>query len=88
MRLAELTVNVSPSFAVTIIVPASTANEVAVEAFMKNQIPFTSIIDIVAKSAAKLSSSASSVIRDISDVSAVEEDARQVAREFIKGSSK
>jgi len=64
------------------------ANEVAVEAFMKNQIPFTSIIDIVAKSAAKLSSSASSVIRDISDVSAVEEDARQVAREFIKGSSK
>jgi 1-deoxy-D-xylulose-5-phosphate reductoisomerase len=64
------------------------ANEVAVEAFMKNKIPFTSIIDIVAKSAAKLSSSASSVIRDISDVSAVEEDARQVAREFIKGSSK
>jgi 1-deoxy-D-xylulose-5-phosphate reductoisomerase len=64
------------------------ANEVAVEAFMKNQIPFTSIIDVVAKSAAKLASSAHSVIRDISDVSAVEEDARQVARELIKGSSK
>jgi 1-deoxy-D-xylulose-5-phosphate reductoisomerase len=64
------------------------SNEVAVEAFMKNQIPFTSIIDVVATSAAKLSSSAHSVIRDISDVSAVEEDARQVARELVKGSSK
>lgn len=61
------------------------ANEVAVEAFMKEQLEFSAIVEIVATTAGKLDSFADSPIRDISDVSAIEEDARKVARSLVVG---
>jgi 1-deoxy-D-xylulose-5-phosphate reductoisomerase len=65
--------------------PASfnAANEVAVAAFMNGEIPFTSIVRIVAEVAHRLDSLGDSQIRDISDVSAIEQDARQVARSLV-----
>jgi 1-deoxy-D-xylulose-5-phosphate reductoisomerase len=59
------------------------ANEVAVEAFMRGELNFTAIVQIVAATAARLDSLADSQVRDISDVSAIEQDARQVARSLI-----
>ncbi len=59
------------------------ANEVAVVAFMKGNLEFTSIVKIVAATIAKLDSIADSEIRDISDVSAIEEDARTVANALV-----
>ena len=55
------------------------ANEVAVDAFMSGQIAFTSIVEIVAQTANKLESLSQTSARDLSDVSAIEEDARRVA---------
>ena len=55
------------------------ANEVAVDAFMKGELAFTSIVEIVAQTANKLESLSQTSARDLSDVSAIEEDARRVA---------
>ena len=59
------------------------ANEVAVGAFMRGELDFTAIVQVVAATAARLDSLADSQVRDISDVSAIEQDARQVARSLI-----
>ncbi len=59
------------------------ANEVAVAAFMKEEIPFTAIVDTIEATVTKLGGNAISVVRDISDVSAIEKDARRVAQEAL-----
>lgn len=59
------------------------ANEVAVNAFIRGELAFTSIVQIVAAVAAQLDFTGDSQIRDISDVSAIEQDARQVARSLV-----
>jgi len=59
------------------------ANEVAVSAFMKEQIPFTAIVDIIEQTVTKLGGQAKSVVRDLNDVSAIENDARRVAHEAL-----
>ena len=60
------------------------ANEVAVQAFVEGQITFTGIIDIVSSVVDVLRDTATKVLRDISDVSAAEEDARRTAHELLK----
>ena len=59
------------------------ANEVAVSAFMKEQIPFTAIVDIIEETVTRLGGQAKSVVRDLNDVSAIEHDARRVAHEAL-----
>ncbi len=59
------------------------ANEVAVAAFMREEIPFTAIVDTIEKTVTKLGGQAQSVVRDIKDVSAIENDARRVAQEAL-----
>ena len=59
------------------------ANEVAVAAFMNNQIAFTAIVEVIEKTVTKLGAQATSVVRDLSDVSAIENDARRVAHEAL-----
>jgi len=59
------------------------ANEVAVTAFLAGQIPFTTIIESVDLTVQKLGS-AVNPIRDLADVSAIENDARKVAGEIIE----
>lgn len=59
------------------------ANEVAVGAFMKGEIGFISIVEIVAEVTTQLDFVADSQVRDISDVSAIEQDARQVAHSLV-----
>jgi 1-deoxy-D-xylulose-5-phosphate reductoisomerase len=59
------------------------ANEVAVSAFLAGQISFTSIIESVDLAVQKLGS-AVNPIRDLADVSAIENDARKIAGEIIK----
>ena len=61
------------------------ANEVAVAAFVAGEIKFPAIIQTVERVVMSLSSSAPITIRDISDVSAIEQTARMKANEFIKG---
>ena len=46
---------------------------------MKGELAFTSIVEIVAQTANKLESLSQTSARDLSDVSAIEEDARRVA---------
>ena len=60
------------------------ANEVAVHAFLKGSISFTSIMECVEQSVQRLGGSTPSAIRDLSDVSAIEQDAQSVAREVLK----
>jgi 1-deoxy-D-xylulose-5-phosphate reductoisomerase len=59
------------------------ANEVAVSAFLAGQISFNSIIESVDLAVQKLGS-AVNPIRDLADVSAIENDARKVAGEIIE----
>ena len=59
------------------------ANEVAVAAFLAGQISFNSIIESVDLAVQKLGS-AVNPIRDLADVSAIENDARKVAGEIVK----
>jgi 1-deoxy-D-xylulose-5-phosphate reductoisomerase len=59
------------------------ANEVAVGAFMREEIPFTAIVDTIEKTVTKLGGQAQSVVRDMKDVSAIENDARRVAQEAL-----
>ena len=60
------------------------ANEVAVHAFLKGSISFTSIMECVEQSVQRLGGSSPSAIRDLSDVSAIEQDAQTVAREVLE----
>ena len=60
------------------------ANEVAVHAFLKGSISFTSIMECVEQSVQQLGGSTPSAIRDLSDVSAIEQDAQTVAREVLE----
>jgi 1-deoxy-D-xylulose-5-phosphate reductoisomerase len=60
------------------------ANEVAVAAFLAGQIKFTAIIDIVESVVQSFGSNTPTTIRDISDVSGVEQGARSKASELIK----
>ena len=60
------------------------SNEVAVEAFLKGSIAFTSIMECVELSVQRLGGSNPSAIRDLSDVSAIEHDARTVAQEVLQ----
>ena len=60
------------------------ANEVAVAAFLAGQIKFTAIIDTVESVVQSFGSNTTTTIRDISDVSAIEQSARSKARELIK----
>ena len=60
------------------------ANEVAVAAFLDSHIGYSAIIDTVDAVVQQLSPSAVSVLRDLADVSAIEDDARRVAHEAIK----
>ena len=59
------------------------ANEVAVAAFLAGEISFIAIIESVDLAVQKLGS-AVNPIRDLADVSAIENDARKVADEIIK----
>ena len=60
------------------------ANEVAVAAFLAGQIKFTAIIDTVESVVQSYGSNTTTTIRDISDVSAIEQSARSKATELIK----
>ena len=60
------------------------ANEVAVAAFLDSHIGYSAIIDTVDAVVQQLSPSAVSALRDLADVSAIEDDARRVALEVIK----
>jgi 1-deoxy-D-xylulose-5-phosphate reductoisomerase len=60
------------------------ANEVAVAAFLAGQIKFTAIIDTVESVVQSFGSSTTTTIRDISDVSGIEQSARSKAAELIK----
>lgn len=60
------------------------ANEVAVSAFLDSHITYSEIIDIVDAVVQQLSPSAISPLRDLADVSAIEDDARLVALEKVK----
>jgi 1-deoxy-D-xylulose-5-phosphate reductoisomerase len=55
-----------------------------VQAFINGEISFTAIIDLVSLTVDKLKSSGAQKLRDLSDVSAVEEDARRIALENVK----
>jgi 1-deoxy-D-xylulose-5-phosphate reductoisomerase len=60
------------------------ANEVAVQAFVDGSIRFTEIVETVSSVVDSLRGKVSSTLRDLADVSAVEEDARRTARELLK----
>jgi 1-deoxy-D-xylulose-5-phosphate reductoisomerase len=60
------------------------ANEVAVQAFVDGQIQFTEIVKTVAAVVEKLRSSVNGTLRDLADVSAIEDDARRTAHELLK----
>ena len=60
------------------------ANEFAVAAFLDSHIVYSAIIDTVDAVVQQLSPSAVSALRDLADVSAIEDDARRVAHEVIK----
>ncbi|MFM8671780.1 MAG: 1-deoxy-D-xylulose-5-phosphate reductoisomerase [Candidatus Nanopelagicus sp.] len=60
------------------------ANEVVVAAFLAGQIKFTAIIDIVESVVQSFGSNTPTTIRDISDVSGIEQGARSKASELIK----
>ena len=60
------------------------ANEVCVQAFVDGEIKFTEIVKTVSGVVEKMRANVSSALRDLSDVSAVEEDARRTARELLK----
>ena len=60
------------------------ANEVAVAAFLAQRIKFTAIIELVERVVQAFGSNTPTTIRDISDVSAIEQNARMKAEELIK----
>ena len=60
------------------------SNEVAVQAFIDGQISFTDIFKIVSQSVDHLRATAAKTLRDLEDVSAAEDDARQISGELVK----
>lgn len=60
------------------------ANEVCVAAFAAGKIGFTSIIETVEDVVQKLGAKSAGALRDLSDVSAIEEDARAIALELLQ----
>lgn len=60
------------------------ANEVCVAAFIAGKIGFTSIIETVEEVVQSLGAKSAGVLRDLSDVSAIEEDARAIASELLQ----
>lgn len=59
------------------------ANEVAVAAFLEGRIKFTAIVDSIETVLQKIGAGAPIKLRDLKDVSAIENDARRVARETL-----
>jgi 1-deoxy-D-xylulose-5-phosphate reductoisomerase len=55
-----------------------------VAAFIAGQIGFTSIIETVEEVVQSLGAKSAGVLRDLSDVSAIEEDARAIASELLQ----
>jgi 1-deoxy-D-xylulose-5-phosphate reductoisomerase len=55
-----------------------------VAAFLAQQIKFTAIIELVERVVQSFGSNTPTTIRDISDVSAIEQSARMKAEELIK----
>ena len=62
------------------------SNEEAVDAFVAGKITFPSIVEIVEKTLVRLGAGAQSKVRDLADVTAIEHDARTLARELISRS--
>jgi 1-deoxy-D-xylulose-5-phosphate reductoisomerase len=60
------------------------SNEVAVQAFIDGQISFTDIFKIVSQSVDHLRATAAKTLRDLEDVSAAEDDARQISSDLVK----
>ena len=60
------------------------ANEVAVEAFIKGAIPFMKIVDVVDATVQKLGGNSPVTIGSLSDVSAIENDARVLANQLVQ----
>ena len=60
------------------------ANEVCIASFISGKIGFTSIVDTVEEVVQKLGGKSASAPRDLSDVSAIEEDARAIATELLQ----
>jgi 1-deoxy-D-xylulose-5-phosphate reductoisomerase len=59
------------------------ANEVCVAAFIEGKIGFTSIIETVEEVVQTLGTKSAGALRDLGDVSAIENDARRIAQEHI-----
>ena len=59
------------------------SNEVAVDAFLKGLIPFTAIVDTIERTVTTLGGKAPEKLRDLDDVTSIENDARRVAREAL-----
>jgi 1-deoxy-D-xylulose-5-phosphate reductoisomerase len=60
------------------------ANEVAVAAFLNGAISFTKIVDVVDATVQKLGGNSPVTIRSLSDVSAIEDDARVLANQLVQ----
>jgi 1-deoxy-D-xylulose-5-phosphate reductoisomerase len=60
------------------------ANEVAVAAFITGLIPFTKIVDVVDTTVQKLGGNSPITIGSLSDVSAIEDDARVLANQLVQ----
>lgn len=60
------------------------ANEVSVAAFIEGKIAFTAILETVEEVVQSLGSKSSGVLRDLADVSAIEDDARAIATELLQ----
>ena len=59
------------------------ANEVAVHAFLQEKISFGGIMECVESVVQKLGGGAPVKLRDLADVSAIEDDARRYAHEYV-----
>jgi 1-deoxy-D-xylulose-5-phosphate reductoisomerase len=60
------------------------ANEVAVAAFINGAIPFVKIVDVVDATVQKMGGNTPVTIRSLSDVSAIEDDARVLANQLVQ----
>ena len=60
------------------------ANEAAVDAFINGLIPFTKIVDVVDATVQKLGGNSPITIGSLSDVSAIEDDARVLANQLVQ----
>jgi 1-deoxy-D-xylulose-5-phosphate reductoisomerase len=60
------------------------ANEVAVDAFINGVIPFVKIVDVVDATVQKLGGNSPITIGSLSDVSAIENDARVLANQLVQ----